>query len=268
MNARDDWIQTPHGRLFVRDWPGETLVPLILMHDSLGSVDLWRDFPQTLAGATGRRVIAYDRLGFGRSDPHPRLLDPLSFIPGEAAGDFAAVIDHLAISRFAVLGHSVGGGMGVGIAATYPTRCQALITIAAQSFAESQTLQGIRDTRAGFADPTQLDRLAKYHGDKAEWVLNAWTGTWLAPEFAAWSLDAVLARVRCPVLAIHGADDPYGSPAHPQRIAAQAGGPVDLRLMPGEGHFPHRSNPSAIAAWVADFLASATAPAPDGATTC
>lgn len=254
MQPSTHWITTPKGRLFVKDWPGDASVPLILMHDSLGSVDLWRDFPAALADATGRRVIAYDRLGFGRSDPHPGRLDPLHFIADEASGDFTRLLDGLAIDRFAVLGHSVGGGMGLGIAAALPDRCHALITIAAQTFAENRTLQGIRDAQGDFLRAGGLDGLARYHGDKADWVLRAWTQTWLAPEFADWSLDAILPQVRCPVLAIHGDADGYGSPAHPDRIVALAAGPVTLCLLTGEGHFPHRSDPGRTIAAIADFL--------------
>ncbi|TRW98392.1 alpha/beta hydrolase [Paracoccus sp. M683] len=257
MTMTEGWIKTPRGNLFLREWAGDPDMPdmpLILMHDSLGSVDLWRDFPVALAKATGRRVIAYDRLGFGRSDPHPGRLDPLSFITSEARGDFMHLLDGLGIGDFAVLGHSVGGGMGLGIAAALPDRCRALVTIAAQTFAEPLTLSGIRDARRDFMRPGGLDGLARYHGVKADWVLSAWTETWLAPEFATWSLDETLTRLRCPVLVIHGDADGYGSPAHPERIVALANGPVTLRLLPGEGHFPHRSDPAGTLAAIAAFL--------------
>ncbi|AUH62937.1 alpha/beta fold hydrolase [Paracoccus zhejiangensis] len=255
MSITEHWIETPRGRLFLRDWAGDGSVPLILMHDSLGSVDLWRGFPEALARATGRRVLAYDRLGFGRSGQHPGELDRPGFVTGEARGNFARVIAALGIDRFAILGHSVGGGMGIGIAAAYPDRCRALVTISAQTFAEPLTLQGIREAKAGFAASGQMERLARWHGEKAPWVLDAWTETWLSPAFADWTLDAALARVRCPVLAIHGEADEYGSIAHPRRLAERSGGPVVLRLMAGEGHFPHRSDEAGTVAAVAEFLA-------------
>lgn len=257
MAGTDRWVETPRGRLFLRDWAGDDgRAPVILMHDSLGSVDLWRDFPQALAVATGRRVIAYDRLGFGRSDPYPGAPDVPGFIAAEAKVDFPLLLRALGLDRFALLGHSVGGGMGLEIAARWTVQCEALITISAQTFAEPRTLDGIRATQADFADRARMQRLARYHGDKADWVLRAWTGSWLSPAFADWSLDRTIARVRCPVLALHGADDDYGSPAHPNRIAALSGGPVRLRLLPGEGHFPHRSKPNAVLSEVSDFLAA------------
>lgn len=256
MAATEAWIKTPRGRLFLREWAGDDRAPVILMHDSLGSVDLWSDFPQMLATATGRPVIAYDRLGFGRSDRHPGLLAVPGFIAAEASGDFRIVIQSLGLDRFALLGHSVGGGMALDIAARWPEQCEALVTIAAQTFAEPRTLDGIRLAQKDFDDPGQMQRLARYHGDKADWVMQAWTGSWLSPDFADWSLDDTIVRVRSPVLAIHGTDDPYGSPAHPERIGALSGGPVHLRLLPGEGHFPHRSNPKAVLAELAAFLSA------------
>lgn len=252
---QDHLIPTAQGRIFARDWDGDTeRAPLILLHDSLGCVDLWRDLPDKLARATGRRIIAYDRLGFGRSDARHDRLDPLRFVTGEASGGFTDLLKTLDIKTFMVLGHSVGGGMGLGIAAHFPDRCKALVTISAQSFAEPQTLDGIRAARTSFAEPEQMQRLARWHGDKAGWVLDAWTESWLAPKFASWSLDDTLARVTCPVLVLHGTQDEYGSPAHPARIAELAPGPVTLRLLSNEGHFPHRSHPDGVVARVARFL--------------
>ena len=252
---QDHLIPTAQGRIFARDWNGDAnRPPLILLHDSLGCVELWRDFPDQLAQATGRRMIAYDRLGFGRSDPRADQLDPLNFITSEATGDFTALLHALNINDFTVLGHSVGGGMGLGIAAHYPDRCKALVTISAQTFAEAQTLNDIRAAKAGFAAPEQMQRLARWHGEKAEWVLAAWTESWLAPQFAAWSLDRTLSQVACPVLVLHGEQDEYGSPAHPARIADLAPGPVTLRILANEGHFPHRTNPGAVITQVVRFL--------------
>ena len=120
MTAIDHRIPTPAGHLFAREWPAPAQAmprpPLVLFHDSLGCVELWRDFPERLRDATGRRVIAYDRLGFGRS--YARAAPPsFDFIAEEAATGFAAVRAQLGVGRFAVLGHSVGGGMAVHVAA-------------------------------------------------------------------------------------------------------------------------------------------------------
>ena len=258
MSFIDSWIPTPAGRLFVRDWPADGAhapPPLVLLHDSLGCVELWRDFPARLREATGRRVIAYDRLGFGRSDARdaPPSFD---FIAEEATTGFAALRDALGLDCFAVLGHSVGGGMAVHIAAHHARACTALVTIAAQAFVEPRTLDGLRAARASFAEPGALERLARYHGDKARWVLSAWLDTWLDPAFAGWSLAPVLPGVRCPLLALHGDLDEYGSAAHPHLIGTLAGQPENVQILPGVGHVPQRERPDDVVRRIAGFLAA------------
>ena len=254
--SQDTAVDGRLGRLFVRTWSPETpsqLAPIVLLHDSLGSVELWRGFPAALCKATDRQVVAYDRLGFGKSDPHPGTL-ALDFIASEAEGDFATVLRALGIPRFIVFGHSVGGGMAVNCAAHHGAACVALITESAQAFVEDRTVEGLEDARALFKDPGQVDRLKRYHGDKARWVLDAWIESWLAPAFATWSLRPVLPQVDCPALVIHGVDDEYGSPVHPALIAELSGGLARLELMADTRHVPHREREADVVAMVRAFL--------------
>ncbi len=249
---QDNAIAIPGGRIFVRRWAGGgERAPIVLLHDSLGSVEQWREFPQALARATHRDVIAYDRLGFGRSDA--RAARPSrDFIEEEATVYFPALADALGLARFVLFGHSVGGAMALAIAAL-DTRCEAVITESAQAFVESRTLDGIRAARTAFEDPAQFARLAKWHGDKARWVLEAWTEVWLSPEFAGWSIDHALPRIRCPVLAIHGERDEFGSVAFPRRIAQ---GVRDGRMILHPcGHVPHRECADDVLRWTAALLA-------------
>jgi len=256
-SAQDHWIETPRGRLFARSWDAsgsEAVAPIVMLHDSLGCVELWRDFPAALARATGRRVIAYDRLGFGLSDMHTGPIEP-DFIRTEAQHGFAAVRDAFGIEEFVILGHSVGGGMATWIASDFGETCHALITKSAQAFVEDRTLQGIRDAERGFAEPGQIERLARYHGDKARWVLDSWVESWLSPAFADWRLDGAAIRPLCPVLAIHGGADEFGSPVHAERIAALTSGPAAIHIMPGCGHVPHRERAAEVTDMIAHWLA-------------
>ncbi|MGN6578816.1 MAG: alpha/beta fold hydrolase [Bordetella sp.] len=261
--SREQWIDHPRGRIFARRWSPQGVQqppaapPILLMHDSLGSVALWRDFPAALSQATGREVIAYDRLGFGRSDARSGRLS-LDFVREEATDVFALLLDQLGVPRCVAMGHSVGGGMAIQCAAEYADRCEALVTVAAQVFPEDRTLSGIRAAREQFRDPGQVERLARYHGDKARWVLEAWTETWLDPGFASWTLVPILPRVRCPALAVHGEDDEYGSAVHPDLIAQHSGGPVERAILPGIGHMPHREQPDQVLRRLAAFLEAGT----------
>ena len=259
VTATDHRIGTEQGTLFARRWvPSDVrdaLAPIVLFHDSLGCVELWRDFPEQLAVATRRSVVAYDRLGFGQSDEHPGRL-PLTFIRDEAASVVPRLCDALGVDTIVPFGHSVGGGMAIATAARWPERCAAVVTESAQSFVEDRTRAGLEAARVEFARPGQLERLARYHGAKARWVLDAWIETWLSPEFADWRLDDDLRAVRCPALALHGDQDEYGSAEHPGRIARLTQGPATAVILEGCGHVPHREQPARVLAEVAGFLAS------------
>lgn len=255
VSTEDRILPTEHGAVFTRRWrtrhPRKT--PIVLMHDSLGCVELWRDFPERLAVATERDVIAYDRLGFGRSAAHPGGWSN-SFIRDEAERYFPPVRHALDIEHFIALGHSVGGIMAASLAAHHPDNCHALITIAALAFVEDRTLQGIRATQAAFAEPGQVDRLRKYHGAKAEWILWAWIKTWLSDSYANWTIEESAPGFACPLLAIHGREDEYGSLDHLHRVAALGSGGVQKLPLDGCQHVPHRERPETVLDTVARFL--------------
>lgn len=255
VESEDIRVAIPGGEVFVRRWrpvDAASHTPLILLHDSLGCVELWRDFPEQLARRLQRPVLAYDRLGFGRSSPRTAIPGP-DFIDEEAQRDFPALRAALGIGRYALFGHSVGGGMALAIAAS-DEHCLAVVSESTQAFVEPRTLAGIREAQAVFEAPARFERLERAHGDKARWVLDAWTRVWLSPAFADWNLDAQLARIHCPVLAIHGDRDEYGSVAFPRRIAEGVGGAAETMVVPGCGHVPHRERVDAVLDRVVSFL--------------
>ncbi|MGE3332495.1 MAG: alpha/beta fold hydrolase [Rhodospirillaceae bacterium] len=252
---RDHHIDVPGGRLFAREWLGaDAAPPIVLLHDSLGCVDLWRDFPAALAAATGRRVVAYDRLGFGRSDAHPDKLT-LDFIAAEGRVALPIVLETLGVETFVLCGHSVGGGMALSAAPNFPDRCKAVIAMAAQAFVENVTLDGIHAARATLGSGSErVERLRKYHGAKTDWVIAAWIETWTRPEFADWSLKPVLPNLRCPGLVMHGDKDEYGSLRHPEMIREFAGGPMELAILTNCGHVPYKERPLRVFELTAAFL--------------
>jgi pimeloyl-ACP methyl ester carboxylesterase len=258
LACEEIYVTTKLGRLYVKAWgwdraDDKAKAPIVLFHDSLGCIEVWRELPERLALATGHPVIAYDRLGFGGSDPHPARLNA-GFVKDEALTAFPALKDQLHLDRFIVFGHSVGGGMAIGVASAFPAEAQALITVAAQAFVEDRTLKGIRDAKQAFTDARQFERLTRYHGAKAQWVLTAWTESWLSQEFADWRVDEDLKQVRCPVLVIHGDRDEYGSVVHPKRIGALSAGPATVEILTDCGHVPHRERESDVLAMISRFL--------------
>lgn len=253
----ETYLPLEGGRIFVKTWTPEapsSKAPVLMLHDSLGCVDLWRGFPEALCERLGRKIIAYDRLGFGRSDARTER-PSLRFVEEEAEEVFPRLHVALRLEGFALLGHSVGGGMAANIAARHPEACEALVTVSAQAFVEERTVAGIERAKRQFEGPAQFARLSRYHGDKAPWVLDAWTGTWLSPAFADWSLFEVLPQVACPVLAVHGESDEYGSHRFPESIAERTSGPASALILENCGHIPHREQPEVLLDAVGAFLA-------------
>jgi pimeloyl-ACP methyl ester carboxylesterase len=251
----DILLNVKGGTVFARRWqPAVTssTAPLVLLHDSLGCMDLWRDFPATLARQLGRPVVAYDRLGFGRSSPREQL-PAADFIREEAEEFLPVILSGLGIADFALFGHSVGGAMALVAASRAGDCCKAVVSESAQAFVEGRTVAGIQEARERFQEPEEFDRLRKWHSSKARWVLDAWTEVWLSPEFASWSLEPDLPLVRCPVLVIHGEEDEYGSVRFPELICRHVGGPAEMHILSGCGHVPHRERPDVVAGLVARF---------------
>jgi pimeloyl-ACP methyl ester carboxylesterase len=244
--------------LFARKWtlsdpyrdPDATF---LLIHDSLGCVELWRDFPQELARATRKCVVAYDRLGFGRSDAQQVLLPP-TFIRDEAEIVIPRLCAALGLNVVIPFGHSVGGAMALAAAARQTVKCIAVIAESAQSFVEDTTHAGLRAAQEKFDQPGQLERLARYHGTRAGWVLDTWFNTWLSACFEGWCLDEELRDVQCPAFVLQGDQDEFGSLEHARRIVRLVPGPSRLVIIPSCGHVPHREQPQRIVEEVEHFL--------------
>lgn len=260
MTWQDIFIKVEEGNLFARIWQPENTsehtlekAPIVLFHDSLGCVDLWRKFPALLSNSTQRQVIAYDRIGYGKSSPVPHK-QSFDFISKESEIYFPALRQQLNFDKFIAFGHSVGGAMAVHCAGKFSDSCEALITEAAQAFVEDRTLKGIREAKSEFAQDSNVERLKKYHGEKAGWVLDAWIETWLSPEFGSWHLEDALPQVHCPFLIIHGSEDEYGSKRHPEVLQRFASGKAIVKILSGFGHVPHREQDQEIIELVVSFL--------------
>ncbi|MGH2896553.1 MAG: alpha/beta fold hydrolase [Solirubrobacteraceae bacterium] len=234
----------------ILDLPGSSPeAPLVLLHEGLGSVGLWREFPAQLQAATGRRLIAFSRYGHGRSAPPPRPRTP-AFFHEEALGVLPELLSALAVGDQVLVGHSDGASIGLIHAVHHPVT--ALVLLAPHVFVEDICVRAIRGTRETFVAGELRERLGRHHDDPdaAFW---GWCDVWLDPAFLQWSLEEEASMLQAPALLIQGAEDPYGTLAQIDRIEARARGPVQRLVLPG-GHSPHLEHGQRVAEAVAAFL--------------
>ena len=233
--------------------PDPTEAPtLVLLHEGLGSVGLWRNFPAQLVAATGCGVFAWSRFGYGRSDPAP-LPWPADYMHREAHGAMPAVLDAAQIGRCLLVGHSDGASIAAIYASRQDPRVRGLVLLAPHFFVEDATIDAIRRiTTSYIADGLLRARLARHHADP-DMAFHGWSNAWLDRGFRrSFDLSADLARIRVPMLILQGRHDPYGTEAQPRMAQALAAGPVETVLLEA-GHAPHLDAESASIDAIAGF---------------
>ena len=236
-------------RLELKTWPG-TGVPVLLLHEGLGSVTMWRDFPEQLALATGRPVLAWSRRGYGLSDPLPGRRDP-DYMHGEADA-VTRLMDALAIERAVLFGHSDGASIALITAARASDRVTALVLEAPHVFVEDVSIESIARTKHLYTTSNLSQLLGRYHRDP-DHVFWGWNDIWLDPRFRDWSIEALLPAVRAPALLIQGLDDEYGTLDQLDRVGSVLQDVQRLELAHC-GHSPHRDQPEAVLHATAAFL--------------
>ena len=227
---------------------------LLFLHEGLGSVSLWRDFPHRLASRTRRRAIAYSRAGFGRSSPRASPYSP-GFMHQEAFHVLPEMRERLAIRNPVLVGHSTGASMALIHAGFEPESngVAGVVAMAPFAFVEESNREAIRAARARYGD--LRERLARHHDD-VDAVFYGWNDLWLDPSFADWNIHDDLERIRCPILAILGERDEYCTPAQLERIARYASNAraVGIVRLPQSGHSPQRDEPDVTLERIAQFI--------------
>jgi pimeloyl-ACP methyl ester carboxylesterase len=241
-------------RLETASWgPDANQAPtLVLLHEGLGCVALWRDVPNRLAADTGCRVFAYSRFGYGRSDP-VTLPRPMTYMHDEALQVLPRVLDAAGITRAVLVGHSDGGSIAaIHAGAIRDPRIAGIVLIAAHFFVEGPNINSIAQIRAEYDTAGLRSRLARYHVN-VDVAFRGWNDAWLDPRFRDFDITGYLRDITVPVLALQGADDPYGTEAQLRVLERTIGSPLETRLIPGARHAPHLEAEQTTLAAIAQF---------------
>ncbi len=235
--------------------PPDQAPTIVMLHEGLGCVALWRDFPQKLAAATAHGVFAYSRAGYGGSEriPLPR---PLDYMSREARFSLPAVLDAIGFRRGILLGHSDGAS----IAAIYAgesadERIEGLVLMAPHLFTEAPGLASIAEARRAYETGDLRSRLAKYHAD-VDIAFRGWNGAWLDPGFEAWNIEDAVGRWRVPALVIQGADDQYGTLEQVRAIERRSPKAVTSLVLEACRHSPQIDQPQATLEAIVRFCAA------------
>jgi pimeloyl-ACP methyl ester carboxylesterase len=226
---------------------------LVFLHEGLGCVAAWGDFPARLCRRTGCSGLLFDRLGHGRSDPlsAPREID---YVHRHAREELRAVLRALIPDQpHIIVGHSDGGSIALIYAALQPDHLLATITEAAHVFVEPETLTGIEAAAAAYRTGG-LAGLTNYHGEKTDALFNAWTDIWRSPGFLSWNITDLLPAIETPLLVIQGKQDTYGTEAQVNAIVSGVSGPDESLFLDACGHTPHRERPEAVLNAMAAFI--------------
>ena len=229
----------------------EAAPAIVMLHEGLGSIALWKNFPHKLAAATGCSVLVYSRYGHGGSD---KLLEkrPVEFMHHEGEVVLPELLDKLNISQPIVLGHSDGGSIALIFAGRYPERPRALILEAPHLFVEDLSVASIAFAKDQFQTTSLRSNLARYHKhvDETFW---GWNDIWLDPRFRSWNIESYLPAIRCPMLCIQGEEDEYGTIAQVKAIEAQVPG-TEVVMLANCRHSPHHDQPEATLQRMVEFV--------------
>jgi pimeloyl-ACP methyl ester carboxylesterase len=227
--------------------------PIVLLHEGLGSVSLWRDFPVRLAARTGCAVLAYSRYGYGRSQTLCGKRDP-AYMHHEGEVVLPELLARLGVTRPVLFGHSDGASIALLYAARHPDTPRALILEAPHVFVEELSIRSIARARRDYETTALRGKLARHHAD-VDATFFGWNDIWLDPRFRSWNIETTAARLRVPVLLVQGDADEYGTRAQLDAIIARA--PCcETLLVAGAGHSPHRDAPELVLERVGAFVAA------------
>ena len=227
---------TYHIQRIIKD---SSLPTIVFLHDSLGSVKLWRDFPENLAEIANCNVLVYDREGHGESSPFSITKRPINYLE-QGADTLHLIASKLNLNKIILFGHSDGATISLWYAAKYPENLLGTIVEGVHVFVEEETLNGIRDAKNALETTNLADRVAKYHGDKTELLFKMWMETWLSNDYRDWNIEKDIQAIKTPVLVFQGKNDEFGTMEQVKKIEQNIKGKFTSYLIENCGHNPHK----------------------------
>ena len=228
---------------------------IVLLHEGLGSVGLWGDFPDKLQQATGASVFAYSRAGYGASSP-VMLPRPLDYMQREARDVLPRLLDTIGFQRGLLVGHSDGASIAAIYAGSHQDhRLDGVVLIAPHIIVEDVSVSSIAAIKTAYETTELRAKLARWHKD-VDNAFYGWNGAWLDPAFRRWDITDYLAYIRVPIAVIQGIDDQYGTARQVEIIQEESYCPVEVTMLPKTGHSPHREAPEATLRVIAEFAAA------------
>jgi pimeloyl-ACP methyl ester carboxylesterase len=226
---------------------------LVLLHEGLGCVAMWSDFPDRLAAATGCGVFVYSRAGYGKSSP-VTLPRPITYMHHEANASLPRLLDRIGFQRGILVGHSDGASIAAIYAGSHQDhRVRGLVLMAPHFIVEDVSVKSIAEAREAYDTGDLRTRLAKYHAN-VDVAFRGWNDVWLDSDFRSWDISEELAYIRVPILIVQGEDDQYGTVRQIEIAREECYCPVDVALLPGVKHNPAREAPDVTLRTVADFV--------------
>ena len=227
---------------------------LVFLHEGLGCLAMWRDFPRQVAHMTGCRVLTYSRAGYGGSDPCT-LPRPITFMHNEGLNVLPQILDVAGIQKAVLVGHSDGASIAlINAGGVTDERIRGLVLMAPHVFVEELTLASIREAKTAYHKTDLRSRLARYHGDQVDNTFRGWIQAWLDEDFATWNLESFLPQIEIPTLLIQGDHDNYGSLRQLETINEHLPGGAEVVILPDCGHSPFREYPNETLQAITEFL--------------
>lgn len=227
---------------------------LVLLHEGLGCVRMWRNFPQRLHEASGRQVFVYSRRGYGRSDAKPAPWS-IEYMHEEGLHILPRVLAAANLDDVILVGHSDGASIALIYAGGVESHsARGLVLMAPHVFNEAVCVESIEKARVAYQHTELRSRLQRYHGDNVDDAFHGWNGAWLDPGFLEWNIEQYLPAVTVPTLLIQGRQDQYGTARQVEAIERQIDAPVKCRMLSDCGHSPHIDQPQAVLDSIKHFL--------------